>query len=227
MPRLIAFGCSNTYGQGLTDCHIPPGLPGKTASKTSWPNTIGNLLKCSKVINQSVPGASNKLIWKTIVDFKFKHGDLVFINWTHSDRHCFFTNDQHMSIGPWIKNTANNFYYKVFYSETDSILDFFNRADHSKRYLDSLGLISYHTATGHNTINAISKAPKWFSVDFMNTSLHKIRQSHPLALDNLHAGQGAHDQFANELFLEIFEGPYRLDEDTNDNAILRRIKFSN
>jgi len=205
MPRLIAFGCSNTYGQGLADCHIPPGLPGKTASKTAWPNTIGNLLKCSKVINQSVPGASNKLIWKTIVDFKFKHGDLVFINWTHSDRHCFFTNDQHMSIGPWIKNKANNFYYKVFYSETDSILDFFNRADHSKRYLDSLGLISYHTATGHITINAIPKSPKWCSVDFMNTSLYNIRDLHPTALDNMHPGQEAHDHFANDLHLEIKE----------------------
>ena len=116
MPRLIAFGCSNTYGQGLEDCYVPPG-PGPRPSKTAWPNTLGNLLNCSEVINQSAPGASNKLIWKTIVDFNFKQDDLVFIMWSHLERHCFFTNDQHMSIGPWIKNKANNFYYKVFYSE--------------------------------------------------------------------------------------------------------------
>ena len=202
MPRLIAFGCSNTYGQGLEDCYVPPG-PGPRPSKTAWPNTLGNLLNCSKVINQSAPGASNKLIWKTIVDFNFKQDDLVFIMWSHLERHCFFTNDQHMSIGPWIKNKANKFYYKVFYSKTDSILDFFNRADHSKRYLDSLHLVNYHTATGHITINAIPKSPKWCSVDFMNTSFDNITKLHALALDDLHAGQAAHDQFANELHLEI------------------------
>ena len=204
MPRLIAFGCSNTYGQGLEDCYVPPG-PGPRPSKTAWPNTLGNLLNCSKVINQSAPGASNKLIWKTIVDFNFKQDDLVFIMWSHLERHCFFTNDQHMSIGPWIKNKANKFYYKVFYSKTDSILDFFNRADHSKRYLDSLHLVNYHTATGHITINAIPKSPKWCSVDFMNTSLYNIRDLYPTALDNMHPGQEAHDHFANDLHLEIKE----------------------
>ena len=55
MPRLIAFGCSNTYGQGLEDCHILPNFPGPSPSKTAWPNTLGNLLNCSEVINQSKP----------------------------------------------------------------------------------------------------------------------------------------------------------------------------
>ena len=203
MPRLIAFGCSNTYGQGLEDCHILPNFPGPSPSKTAWPNTLGNLLNCSEVINQSIPGASNKLIWKTIVDFNFKQDDLVIIMWSHLERHCFFSNDQQIPIGPWIKNKANKFYYKVFYSKTDSILDFFNRADHSKRYLDSLHLLNYHTATGRTTVNAILKRPSWCSVDFMNTSLQNIRKLHPPALDDLHAGQAAHDQFANELHLEI------------------------
>jgi hypothetical protein len=205
MPRLIAFGCSNTYGEGLEDCYVPGGIRhGKpSASKTAWPNTFGNLLNCSEVINQSKPGASNKLIWKTIVDFNFKQDDLVIIMWSHADRHCFFPNDQELRIGPWLKNKANHFYYRVFYSRNDSILDFFNRADHSKRYLDSLHLVNYHTATGHITINAIPKSPKWCSVDFMNTSFDNITKLHALALDDLHAGQAAHDQFANELHLEI------------------------
>ena len=207
MPRLIAFGCSNTYGEGLEDCYVPGGIRhGKpSASKTAWPNTFGNLLNCSEVINQSKPGASNKLIWKTIVDFNFKQDDLVIIMWSHLERHCFFTNEHTMSLGPWINDKTNKFYYKVFYSENDSILDFFNRADHSKRYLDSLHLVNYHTAVGRTTVNAILKSPKWFSVDFMNTSLHTIRALHPTALDGIHPGQHAHDQFANELHLEILE----------------------
>ena len=194
MPRLITFGCSNTYGQALEDCYVTPSA-GFTASKTAWPNTISNLLNCSEVINQSIPGASNKLIWKTIVDFNFKQDDLVIIMWSQVERHCFFPNDQHMFIGPWINDKTNKFYYKVFYSENDSILDFFNKADHSKRYLDSLHLVNYHTAVGPTTVNAIPKSPKWFSVDFMNTSLYTIRDFHPKALDGRHPGQGAHDLF--------------------------------
>ena len=205
MPRLITFGCSNTYGHGLEDCVTDSGMHGQLASKTAWPNTIGKLLNCSEVVNQSSPGASNKFIWKTIVDFEFKQDDLVIIMWSYSDRHCFFFNDQCLRIGPWVKDKANRFYYKLFYSKNDSILDFFNRADHSKRYLDSLHLVNYHTAVGPTTVNALLKLPKWFSVRFTSTSLYTIRDLHPRALDGMHPGQHAHDQFANDLYLEILE----------------------
>ena len=205
MSRLITFGCSNTYGHGLEDCVTDNGHPGQLASKTAWPNTIGKLLNCAEVINRSTPGASNKLIWKTIVDFDFKQDDLVIIMWSHLDRHCFFPNDRYLPIGPWIKDKANKFYYKALYSENDSILDFFNRADHAKRYLDSLNIKNLHTAIGSSTINTLLKLPNWTRVRFTSTSLHTIRDLHPRALDGMHPGQHAHDQFANDLYLEILE----------------------
>lgn len=44
MSRLIAFGCSHTYGHGLPDCFIPPHRPGTDPSKLSWPYPLGELL---------------------------------------------------------------------------------------------------------------------------------------------------------------------------------------
>ena len=204
MSRLIAFGCSNTYGHGLEDCHMLPGLPGKPASKLAWPNTIGKLLNCSEIINQSILVASNKLIWKTIVDFNFKQDDLVFINWSYFDRHCFFRDDSYLNIGSWIKDKPNKFYYKLLYSEKDSILDFFNRTDHAKRYLDSLTIKNFHTKMSNLKDREIYNLPNWCCVNFLSTSLENIGLLHPLALDGMHPGQGAHDQFANDLYLEIY-----------------------
>ena len=215
MSRLIAFGCSFTYGHGLEDCIVFPHDPGPVASKTAWPNSLGKLLKVDEIINQSLPGASNKLIWKTIVDFNFKQDDLVFINWTDFNRHCFFRNNiekatgagfyDDLHIGSWIKDKSSKSYYKYLYSELDSTLEFLNRADHSKRYLDSLNIKNFHTIQVYDLDRNALTIPKWASVNLLKPNMSTISALHPKALDNSHPGQLAHDQFANDLYLEIKE----------------------
>ena len=208
MSRLIAFGCSNTYGHGLEDCIVfPTHDPGPIASKTAWPNALGKLLNVKEVINQGKPGASNKFIWRRIFDFEYQTDDLVFINWAHFDRHCYFREspDTDLTIGPWIKNKPNKTYFKLLYSQLDSRLDFFNRADHSSRYLDSLNIKNFHTTVLHDEDRNTLTIPKWMSVNLLKTNMSTIRQLHPTALDNSHPGQLAHDQFANDLYLEIKE----------------------
>ena len=206
MSRLIAFGCSNTYGHGLSDCYIPPDQPGPVASKTAWPSTLGKLLNVKEVINQGNPGASNKLIWKTIVDFNFKQDDLVFINWSHLNRHCVFGEVYNTYIGPWVNEKGSKFYYKHLYSELDSKLEFYNRADHAKRYLDSLNIKNFHLLMRGKIIdNTLLHKPSWFSVDCLTTSLSDLREIHPMALDGRHPGQLAHNQYANEIYLEVKE----------------------
>ena len=208
MSRLIAFGCSNTYGHGLEDCIVfPTHAPGPIASKTAWPNALGKLLNVKEVINQGEPGASNKFIWRRIFDFKFRKNDIVFINWSFLDRHCFFREQygREIMIGCWIENKPNKTYFKLLYSDLDSTLEFFNRADHSKRYLDSLNIKNFHTTVLHDEDRNTLTIPKWMSVNLLKTNMSTIRQLHPTALDNSHPGQLAHDQFANDLYLEIKE----------------------
>ena len=69
--RVIAFGCSFTFGHGLPDCFNPPKNPGKAPSKYAWPSLVANELNV-KCINKSLPGSSNKRIWHNIGKFKFK-----------------------------------------------------------------------------------------------------------------------------------------------------------
>jgi hypothetical protein len=41
--RLIAFGCSNTYGEGLEDCWIPEFRKhGPKPSKVAWPQILAD-----------------------------------------------------------------------------------------------------------------------------------------------------------------------------------------
>jgi len=59
--RLIAFGCSYTYGAGLEDCFTPPIGHGPIPSKFAWPQLVANELNM-ECINMSSSGASNKEI---------------------------------------------------------------------------------------------------------------------------------------------------------------------
>ena len=204
MSRLVAFGCSFTYGHGLEDCYKPPNRHGPFPSKTAWPSTLGKLLNVDTVINKGSPGASNKLIWKTVLDFDFQQDDIVFINWSYPNRYCIFEDfkNKHIPIGPWFDNKQNKVYYKQLYTDVDHIIDFFNRSDHVKRYLDSLNIKNFHAITLFNK-EPINLTPKWYNVDILKSCFLTISQHYPLALDNAHPGQAAHDHYANGLFLEI------------------------
>ena len=203
MSRLVAFGCSFTYGHGLEDCHKPPNRHGPFPSKTAWPSTLGKLLNVDTVINKGSPGASNKLIWKTVLDFDFQQDDIVFINWSFLNRYCIFDNlkDKHFPIGPWFDDKKNKVYYKYIYMPIDHTIDFLNRSDHVNRYLDSLGIRNFQTISSVG--DGFYLTPKWYSVNILKTYFLEISKHHPLALDNDHPGQAAHDHYANALFLEI------------------------
>lgn len=117
--RLIAFGCSLTYGAGLKDCFIPPDRPGPRPSKHSWPFLIAQELNI-ECINQSRTGSSNKEIWHNIISFDFKDDDIIFIMWTYPDRTCILhpKKDKSEQIGIW--NNDKKIFYKDFYSEYDT-----------------------------------------------------------------------------------------------------------
>ena len=83
MSRVVAFGCSHTYGMGLEDCYVEDDLlkPAINPSKLSWPALLAGKLgfECS---NQSIPGGSNLEILYAILDYKFQEGDKVVVGWT-------------------------------------------------------------------------------------------------------------------------------------------------
>tara|TARA_B110000977_G_scaffold36752_1_gene49339 strand:- start:712 stop:1434 length:723 start_codon:yes stop_codon:yes gene_type:complete len=96
MKRLIVFGCSNTYGEGLPDCR---GRPGGRASILGWPNQLATLMGISTVINFGIGGASNKhisdsLLNKAGADFFNPDTDVVVFLWSYFCRHCIFQDNR-------------------------------------------------------------------------------------------------------------------------------------
>lgn len=128
--RLIAFGCSNTYGHGLLDCKALSGWGhGPTPSKYSWPFQLGKMLKVGKVINQGNPGASNKEIAKAITDFDFDKDDLVVVGWSFIERHCIFSKSDVtdskniLNLGVNYNDRVNKIYQKYFFNDYDRMIE--------------------------------------------------------------------------------------------------------
>ena len=220
MSRLIAFGCSLTYGDCIKDCinydqvvTIVDKKPvygcGSEPSQYAWPSVLGKLLNVEQVVNKGQSGCSNKFIWKSIVDFEYQKDDLVFINWTFIDRYTSFRLDERettnasIHIGPWMEDKTSEHYYKSIYSDIDSLYDFYIRSDHARKHLDSQGIKNFHTRISNSTIRAISEAPTWWNVDFLKSSIDELKELYPLALDNRHPGPAAHKHFAMDIYSEI------------------------
>lgn len=91
MSRLITFGCSLTYGQGLLDCvdKNDVNTAGPKPSNLGWAATVAKELNL-EIINQGNPGASNLEILYKILQFDFKEDDTVVAMWTYSFRDTHF-----------------------------------------------------------------------------------------------------------------------------------------
>lgn len=197
MTRLVAFGCSYTYGHSLEDCHIPPSNHGYYPSKTAWPNKLAEHMGISEVVNNGICGASNKSIWKSVVDFEFRHDDIVIINWTFLTRHSFFNLNPDEDVFILPRDVAYQWFYEHLYSDYDSILELRCRADHAKLYLDSKNITNFHALLSVTHVN--TEICDWSTVKFMDVDFDAIKNLHPYALDGAHPNQAAHDQYAKEL----------------------------
>ena len=85
MDRLIAFGCSVTYGIALLDCKKDHFNQNPPPSKYAYPQVMANILNL-ECHNLAVPGASNVKILDMILNFQFEPNDLIIVQWTFSER---------------------------------------------------------------------------------------------------------------------------------------------
>lgn len=191
--RLIAFGCSLTYGAGLSDCFVPPDRPGPYPSKKSWPYLISLALGVD-CINQSRPGSSNKEIWHSIVSFDFQEDDIVFIMWSYPERTCVLhpTKDKSQQIGPWAG--TGDLFYKQFYSEYDSRTMSRLFVNHANLFLKSKRL---------KIVNLVvdSKFKYLFEFDAQTTDHIPVyiwdhENQFPLSADNNHGNEQCHAEVA-------------------------------
>lgn len=186
MKKLVAFGCSHTYGESLPDCITPQILdkPMPPPSKFAWPTVLSCELNlnCS---NQADCGISNRQISYHILNADLDANDLVVILWTGLYRTCILGKNGidklHPSYArPHYKSLTDQYsknrykfnynYYRQFYSEDNLIHESLQCIDHTKKYLDSRNIINYHftfkRTVGHDPIESTwpKNLPGWFAV---------------------------------------------------------------
>ena len=198
MSRLVAFGCSLTYGHGLPDCFVPPDDAGPEPSKFSWPQILANAMG-KECINLSSPGSSNKRIWHNIVNFKFKADDIVFILWSYPIRSAVL-NDRHsvQNIGPWLidSDSATNKFYDL-YTDYDIEMQSKLFISHSNLFLKSQDIVVYNLIIDNRFIDFLTLGS--IREQHLPLFIYSYCYKYPLALDGKHPGVECNLAFARDI----------------------------
>lgn len=206
MTRLVAFGCSNTFGQALPDVWDSKNhrhLKKYGSSKCAWPQILADKLNL-ECVNLGIPGASNKEIWWKILNYQPVETDIVIILWSLYNRHCIII-DQHQpqrrsifKIGTWINETTSNAFFKYIHHTYDMEIDFYLRCNHINQFLKNKVKLIKHGNQDELLINS-----SFNEIDFLKANMNVIMGMLPKALDDCHPGIEAHKQFAIEVYNEI------------------------
>lgn len=189
--RLIAFGCSYTYGHGLPDCLDNHGHPGPNYSKLAFPSLVAKKLNCDYV-NLAKSGNSNKEIWHDVLNFHFQKNDIAIITWTYYSRFCIIKNSGIKRINPW--KDQEKIFYMNYSNRHDMLLDFYNRLNHITFYLESLNIKNYNYVIEELD----GSAPVWNKANVLGL-FKKIDE----ADDRCHPGTESHQIFADNIFKQI------------------------
>jgi hypothetical protein len=221
--NLVAFGCSFTYGHGLKDCIGDDNwMAGPKPSTYSWPTYVHHHLETKSLVNRGKPGASNKLIAKRIIDFKFQDPSIVVVQWTRLSRKTIFKDSEnklHLLANyvpkgnipkiwwDWHGVNRDDYhklikqYYENFHYDYDAYFDFCLTVGYINQYLKDRGIKSYHLFesedlnTFKQTFNHMK--PK----DIQATGFNYKRDFHiddalDTAKGNPHPGHKSHRHFA-------------------------------
>lgn len=194
--RLVAFGCSNTFGSSLPE-NLPYGN-GIVGSTYAWPHVLANKLNVP-CVNKGFPAASNKLISHMLHNTVLYPTDIVMVLWTYIDRWSVIETDTYeefspCNIGVWNKDARGIAYFKHIYNETDSKLDANYRINNANLYLNHLGIKHIQTSCCPSIKN-----PSLTDIEF--EKLQHIDYGN----DNNHPGIKAHMAIAETLYTRIVQ----------------------
>ena len=203
MSRLITFGCSFTYGQGLPDCKIGnnDSKVSNTPSDLAWPSVLGKLLKI-ETVNKGIPGASNLEILYQILNFEFKNNDIVVIMWTLPVRDLYFISNSnkikpYRQLGLWLTNkTGYVFEWLRNIKLVDQVVKSWIYMQHADLYLGKKNIKYIH-------FPADSQALLEYKPEFINniTNLYVDGQSYvDTCINDNHPGVDSHVETAKRIY---------------------------
>ena len=217
MKRLIVFGCSNTYGEGLRDCgDASNNWCGSEPSILGWPNELATMMGISTVINLGIGGASNKHISNSLLnkagdDFFNPDTDVVVFLWSYFNRHCIFQDnreiERYLPSDLRYKRVEPNRYKKIkkwyrnYNTSVDQQLSNYTRISHTQHYLNSKGITNYNfTCETYEYTNI----PTWFdSSTLKSIDVDALSTQYGRADDNIHPSELGHSHIAEIMYKHI------------------------
>lgn len=188
MSRLVAFGCSHTYGEGLHSI------------KSAWPYLLSEHYKI-ECVNNGVPASSNKNILFNILNFDFRDSDTVIIYWSHIERWTIFNkNNKIRHIYPSQKDDTALNYYRYIFTENDSKLMFDMIIDYANLILEKKNIKTYNFSVKPELVVEDGKASTYI---IPTTSFSVIRREHLSKLDGKHMDEQGQNILANEMITYI------------------------
>jgi len=196
VDRLIAFGSSYTYGDGLPDT-FPENT---TPSKLAWPSILAAELNL-ECVNMSSRGASNRKIWHDILHFKFEPNDVVFILWAFPNRHTIFDSKlEFRNLLPSGVNKSNeaDAYYRYIYTEYDSALTTKLYINHANQLILSNNIQVHHLLLNIESKDLFELGGQ--KIEFIPLAFEdSYKTAYPLSIDKLHPGEKCHRAFAKDI----------------------------
>lgn len=187
--RVVAFGCSYTYGHGLADCLETDKITqGPAPSKLAFASLAANKLNCES-LNLGKSGSSNKEIWHDVLNFKFQENDIAVITWTYFSRFCIIKSNEIRRINPW--KDEEKLFYMNYSNRHDMILDFYARVNHVSSYLNNIDIKYY---------NFVIESPEKEMPNWSQTSILGKFEMLDKAHDNCHPGTISHTTFSDSIY---------------------------
>ena len=217
--NLVAFGCSQTQGEGLEDIY-----PEHKTSKLAWPQKLADLVGCT-VNNLGKGGFSNKRILHTVLNYEFMQDDVAIVCWTHLDRWCIIRDKDIEEFGIWNYSKAKKeakigtmsqrgidapetkiatAFYEHIHDDEDRKQEMHRDIEFTRLYLDSKGIKNYHMTAMINNENNIG-VYNWFNTKILDVDVQEIKDQNQLACDKHHPGTKAHQIVAEKVF-ELTKG---------------------
>jgi hypothetical protein len=208
MPKkLIAIGCSQTYGHGLEDISDCKGEIDytKVPSKLAWPALLGKKLKL-EVINLAMPASSNKRIAHILTSINnINKDDIIIFCWTYPLRTAIIKDNDYAYLHAHKLKHGNDYNVAQQWikframADPDSI-DLWHEnlvwASFANRYAETVtpNVYNYSMMGGFpQELIDLYKVPIIEDLDY-------IIRKHERALDNSHPGLDAHCEFADRMY---------------------------
>lgn len=187
MKRLIVFGPSSSYGIGLDN------------KDTEVFGAILSQKLNRKFVNNSIPGASNKLICHSIVSFDYQEGDLVIILWAFNDRYTILKSEtEFINIMPSYTNEKSVNYYKNIHEDYDHTFMSKVYVNYGINYLVNKNIKNFslfHGKTQKETLDNETHLIPLYYTDF--------DKGYPRASDGVHLGIEGNKNLGNTLYKYI------------------------